>query len=301
MFFELAGTPLPVHAIGFLYESNAENLKNLYAVSRVSGGFGFEAASGTDILGAAKNLAGYLTGITYLEITLPEQVKDGAVRPLTLSDSEGVSLLRFDLHMPRGEQAASHSELAFVEGKEPEPVAAPEPPARPDSGRRMLPLIAALVIIVIAAAIGFGVRAAKKKKTGNTDGATPGSGTEYFDDNDDHTQLLIADQQIAGAREILLVLNNLTQPHRRFETVVKDTVEIGRKPNTPGIAIDYDKKISKRHCSVTRRDASLWVEDLGSTNKTFLNGAEVTEPRKLNDNDILSCGKTQFTVRIEKR
>jgi pSer/pThr/pTyr-binding forkhead associated (FHA) protein len=98
-----------------------------------------------------------------------------------------------------------------------------------------------------------------------------------------------------------LIINDSTQPHKRYEILVDGTIEIGREPNQPGIAIDYDKKISRRHCSVTLRGNSLWLADLGSSNKTYVNNEMVTSERILKDGDELSCGNTRFFVRIERR
>lgn len=304
LFLELTRSPLPVHTVGFLYADNADELKNLYAISRVSGGFTFEADAETEIMGVSERLTGYLAGITYLDIILPEQAKDGAVRPLTLSAGEGTVLLQYDLHMPGTEQAElpAEPEPAPSEVSEPQPAPEPSQPSPSGQNRWLLPVVVVIAAVVAAAAVGIGVRSAKKKKQSATDApeCLPGVETEHVD-MEGRTQFLIPEQQQGGRQGVWLILNDLAQPHRRFETIVEDTVEIGREPNGPGIAIDYDKKISKRHCSVTRRDMSLWVEDLGSTNKTFVNGDIVNTPRKLGDNDILSCGKSRFSIRIEKR
>jgi hypothetical protein len=98
----------------------------------------------------------------------------------------------------------------------------------------------------------------------------------------------------------VLVINDISQPHKRYEIKVEATVELGRSPNLPGITINYDKKISRRHCSVTQRRGVLWIEDLGSFNKTFVNDEALDEPRMLKDNDILTLGKTKFFVKIEE-
>lgn len=47
----------------------------------------------------------------------------------------------------------------------------------------------------------------------------------------------------------------------------------------------------------TRRDG-LWVEDTGSTNGTFVNGARVTTPRRLGRGDVVRVGQTDFRVEL---
>ena len=44
------------------------------------------------------------------------------------------------------------------------------------------------------------------------------------------------------------------------------------------------------------RPDGLWVEDVGSTNGTFVNGARVTTARLLVAGDIIRIGKTDLQV-----
>jgi len=105
----------------------------------------------------------------------------------------------------------------------------------------------------------------------------------------------------SGGKTLFMIINDISQPHKRYEIKVEATVEIGRSPKKPGIAINNDKKISRRHCSVTQRRGVLWLEDLGSANKTYVNDEALDAPRMLKDNDILTLGNTRFFVRIEER
>ena len=62
------------------------------------------------------------------------------------------------------------------------------------------------------------------------------------------------------------------------------------------VALDGDEFASARHARVEARADGLWVEDLGSTNGTFVNGARVTTPRKLEPGDVLRVGQTDLRV-----
>ncbi len=52
-----------------------------------------------------------------------------------------------------------------------------------------------------------------------------------------------------------------------------------------------DTEISRRHARIRRRSGEVLVEDLNSTNGTFVNGEQV-EVRKLNDGDKIQVGTT---------
>lgn len=52
-----------------------------------------------------------------------------------------------------------------------------------------------------------------------------------------------------------------------------------------------DEGISRQHCRILRRPGSIFVEDLGSTNGTFLNGGKVTtEPKAVAPGDRIQIG-----------
>jgi pSer/pThr/pTyr-binding forkhead associated (FHA) protein len=58
--------------------------------------------------------------------------------------------------------------------------------------------------------------------------------------------------------------------------------------------------ISKRHCSIQLRDGQLFVEDMGSTNGTFINDEKVESPRALVDGDKLKIGPLEFMIKLEQ-
>jgi pSer/pThr/pTyr-binding forkhead associated (FHA) protein len=57
-----------------------------------------------------------------------------------------------------------------------------------------------------------------------------------------------------------------------------------------------DPELSRRHARVRPVDGGVEVEDLGSTNGTFVNGARVTTPRRLTRGDVVRVGQTDFRV-----
>jgi pSer/pThr/pTyr-binding forkhead associated (FHA) protein len=70
---------------------------------------------------------------------------------------------------------------------------------------------------------------------------------------------------------------------------------IGRSPATD-IQIE-DQFASSRHARIYERDGNLFIEDMGSTNGTYLNRAKVTAPAPLQPGDQLAIGKTVVEVR----
>jgi hypothetical protein len=55
-----------------------------------------------------------------------------------------------------------------------------------------------------------------------------------------------------------------------------------------------DPFASSRHCRIVRQGELLVLEDLNSTNGTFLNGEEVRGPQPLHPGDRISIGDNEF-------
>ena len=76
---------------------------------------------------------------------------------------------------------------------------------------------------------------------------------------------------------------------------VRQTLEIGR--DTLGIPMSYDSNASRRHASVAPSAYGLVVNDLGSTNGTFVNGQRV-QMANVSPNDTIKIGSTTFRVEV---
>lgn len=55
-----------------------------------------------------------------------------------------------------------------------------------------------------------------------------------------------------------------------------------------------DDQVSGRHMKVLCKGGEFWLEDLGTTNGTYLNGERIEGPAKLKNEDLVKIGKTIF-------
>ena len=74
-----------------------------------------------------------------------------------------------------------------------------------------------------------------------------------------------------------------------------DELTIGRSPGC-GVAMPGDIYTSTLHARLFRRNDQLWVEDLGSTNGTFVNREQITQAMRLGKGDLLQIGSTVLEV-----
>jgi EmrB/QacA subfamily drug resistance transporter len=80
------------------------------------------------------------------------------------------------------------------------------------------------------------------------------------------------------------------------ESVLKiegETV-IGREDSADLVLSDLTGEVSRQHARIRWSGATAWLEDLGSTNGTFLNGVRVDDPRPLNAGDQIRIGASTF-------
>jgi pSer/pThr/pTyr-binding forkhead associated (FHA) protein len=60
-----------------------------------------------------------------------------------------------------------------------------------------------------------------------------------------------------------------------------------------------DEALSAHHARITYHHAQWWLEDLNSTNGTFLNHEKLTTPVVVITGDEFRCGNTSFGIRID--
>jgi hypothetical protein len=70
-------------------------------------------------------------------------------------------------------------------------------------------------------------------------------------------------------------------------------LSVGRGANND-IAIGADEYASTRHARFEPRRDGVYLEDVGSTNGTFVNGSRVTREQKLSAGDLIRIGETDL-------
>lgn len=79
------------------------------------------------------------------------------------------------------------------------------------------------------------------------------------------------------------------------ETVTLDShpLTVGRAANND-LPLPEDEFASSRHARFEPRRDGIYLEDIGSTNGTFVNGIRVTRDRKLAPGDVVRIGETDM-------
>ena len=95
---------------------------------------------------------------------------------------------------------------------------------------------------------------------------------------------------------ITLYINveNDNQSLRQFS---QSEITIGRDTNCDLSMID--EALSAHHARITFHHGQWWLEDLHSTNGTFLNREKLTTPAVVITGDHFKCGNTIFSIQVE--
>lgn len=104
-----------------------------------------------------------------------------------------------------------------------------------------------------------------------------------------------------------LLISSPHIPALAIKVLEKETVEtftiseviLGRSLNC-----DYpipDETVSARHARMSYHHNQWWVEDLGSTNGTYLNDERVNVPTVVISGDELRCGQVSLIISIDER
>ena len=115
--------------------------------------------------------------------------------------------------------------------------------------------------------------------------------------------MILAPQQAAAAGLIpqpaaralgrLVVVASPTFQDGEIFSLDSHPLTIGRAVNND-VSMPDDEYASGRHARFEPRRDGIWVEDIGSTNGTFVNGIRLTRERKLTPGDVVRVGETDL-------
>ena len=127
------------------------------------------------------------------------------------------------------------------------------------------------------------------------------SASKDFRSGDAQESVIIAPGQAASLglapvqRARLVVLKSPALDEGEEVPVDTMPVAVGRGGQNE-VPLDGDEFASAQHARFESRRDGVWVEDIGSSNGPFVNGARVSTPRRLGKGDVVRVGQTDFTV-----
>ena len=96
----------------------------------------------------------------------------------------------------------------------------------------------------------------------------------------------------SGESELIVEDSEVLAPETRFP--VRDGATSVGRSSASDIVLKSDDYASGRHARLTRHGGLLYVEDMGSTNGTFVNGRKTVGATPLRHGDTVRIGSTTF-------
>lgn len=287
---------VPIYTFGCKSKGNEPLLKELYSLSRQTGGKSWTLTDLDGTLEAAKTICEDEIPVC-AAVNIPEKLRDGSEKGIQLTFEEGLTA-QTQAVMPFGEVSADPE-------PEPEPTPEPEPEPEPQpepEKKSVLPLIVTGVAAVIAAVGAAAVLLLRrKKKQSRIEPVREPAGVFSGEKTD------ILDRRPAGAggtvvlvdrdSHLMLCLTDCANPDRHFEAPLRGRVSIGRSSENQ-IVVDYDKSISGRHCEIFVEGKSFYLRDLNSSNGTLVDGLRVVDAAEICNGSTIKLGRVEFTVKI---
>jgi|SRR5262245_16315784 len=98
----------------------------------------------------------------------------------------------------------------------------------------------------------------------------------------------------AAPRRLVVLEGPRGGPDRGVSLALHPQTTIGRAGDN--VVVVGDPVVSGHHARLTLRDEDWWVEDLGSTNGTFLNDLALSAPQRVVVGDEVQVGPARFRL-----
>jgi predicted component of type VI protein secretion system len=97
-----------------------------------------------------------------------------------------------------------------------------------------------------------------------------------------------------------LLLEIVEGPGAGKQIPLDAVLDVGREPSLP-LHLDEDGQVSRRHARFSADGGGVTVEDLGSTNGTYVNEQPISSPRTLRPGDKVRVGLTVLELRTRQQ
>ena len=302
---KLKETPRPVYTIGHVYKDNSDELKNMFALSRATGGKELLIEDYEDTSMIVNEIHDF-SHIYSVRMDVPENVMDGGSRHIlmNLHTDDGDMEVTGEVSMPftlAQEEPAPEPTPEPTPGPTLAPTASPtqEPVSVPEPSNKNIGVEKTAGIIVLIIAAGFLVFYQKKnkgksdKKARKAKAPVPARPEVQEIGPQDRPEEDVT--TILGGR-YLLVLRDRSNPDRIFRYPMDGHVIVGRNIDMVQIPVDYNLTVSGQHCEFYIKNNRFFIRDMNSANHTYLEGGVVNGEREIISGSIVRLGEVEFSV-----
>lgn len=310
LFIRLQNERYPVDVVAV--SKNAEQeVRELSAIARMSGGRHFPLIEDTDTTELAESLE--VGSFFYFQATVPPALLDGTTRQVDIADgTNSISIdIRFPVFSNLDESSPVPSEPnATGQGDEPEleqqeqaEIAGPLDETS-DTGtfltmlgdNTVIVLIIIGIILTTAIVLIIYVVSRNKNKNASSQPSSAPMLTPAFEQNfNSHIEKTdFLSEGSAEWTQYKIKISEVTNPNEAWTLPVNDGLIIGRAKHC-AIQLN-DKSVGREQCKIIVQGATLAIEHIGATNKTYLNGQSVIGSVPLQSGNIITVGRKSLRI-----
>lgn len=322
LLLKLQNERYPVDVLAVSGSSGAAN-KELSAITRVSGGRYCGLAPDTDLESLEASLG--VSGYSYVKIQAPEQLLDGSIRQVDLSDgtvnmSLDVKFAAADAQIPQEdppveteppvesepvqeteppvETAPEEQTAAPVESVQPEETAAPETASLLE-GMGFIPYIVLGTVVVLIVVVVFAISGKRDKNGRKRPDPKPNPEPERpprqngSDLKPSVRPTVVMDENEDSKAQYQIKLSAPKHPGQEWVLKLVDELLIGRAEHC---RVQFtEQSVSREQCKIILKDGKPAIVHMG-TNKTTVNGVKVEEAYPLNAGDVIKIGREELRI-----
>lgn len=120
---------------------------------------------------------------------------------------------------------------------------------------------------------------------------------QLLDDMDDFSDTVFrGEESVTSAFSMVYIRLFQLYTGKCYDAYLENSLQIGRTEGNgeiPSLILE-DAMISKRHCLLFRRGEYIFIQDLESTNHTYVNGYQIQGAVPITHGDQLSLGGSQY-------
>lgn len=318
----LEKTSCPIYTLGCTYKDNNEELKNMFALSRMTGGMSWLLDDVSDIAEVMAGISEFNDAVR-VRMTPADQLCDGTTKGISVSFRHGEDTTQYtaQMQMPFGkavtqENVPAESEAKAEQNDAGEEKAATEavgteealnPVVQTKKGGSGLWIVGAAVLVAGIGAVLLFLHQRKTVKTVFQEAPE----SKYFSpdgtEKQDHKTAYIGagdTEEKTQARNTCLAwgkqveLEDQSDPKRHYSAGLMGVDILVGYNNECQICLNYEESVSGKHCRIFEENGQVKIVNLSRTNPTEVNGQKVDGAVVLKTGDVLTIGRLHMKVRI---
>lgn len=315
LYAALEKTPYPIFTLGCTYKNNNEQLKNMFALSRTTGGESWMLDEVSDPMTIIQKIA-ELNQTLKVVVTPKDKECDGTKKGINLVLKSGEQSISDSIEVMMPFHTIEETTTEEVKPVPETTILIPTTEAisdipEPEEKNNFLPfifiggglLITGLLIVLTVVLIR------RQKKKNQFVSAQP---KRDIDTPGIHADTAKRATEMMGVKETperstmfvwgeeavhTLILEDINNPIRRFEVSLDSSILVGYNDECQ-IRLNYEETVSGRHCRIYGQNGRIYVENLSRSNGTYMNDKQIVGAAEIYTGCILKLGNLKMRVEV---